>query len=33
VVQDEIRRRHVDELAAGALPDLADADIMSSAWR
>lgn len=33
VVQDEIRRRHVDELAAGALPDLADPEIMSSAWR
>lgn len=33
VVQDEIRRRHVDELAAGALPDLADPSIMSSAWR
>lgn len=33
VVQDEIRRRHVDELADGALPDLADPVIMSSAWR
>ena len=33
VVQDEIRRRHIDELAAGALPDLADPEIMSSAWR
>lgn len=29
----ELRRRHVDELADGALPDLADADIMASAWR
>lgn len=33
VVEDEIRRRHIDELAAGALPDLADTEIMSSAWR
>jgi Arc/MetJ family transcription regulator len=33
VVQDEIRRRHVDELAAGALPDLADPEIMAAAWR
>lgn len=33
VVLGELRRRHVDELAAGALPDLADADIMASAWR
>ncbi len=33
VVKDEIRRRHVDELAGGALPDLADPEIMSSAWR
>jgi Arc/MetJ family transcription regulator len=33
VVQEEIRRRHVDELADGALPDLADPEIMSSAWR
>jgi Arc/MetJ family transcription regulator len=33
VVQDEVRRRHVDELADGALPDLADPEIMSAAWR
>jgi Arc/MetJ family transcription regulator len=33
VVQDEIRRRHVDELASGALPDLADPEIMAAAWR
>jgi Arc/MetJ family transcription regulator len=33
VVQDEIRRRHVDELAAGALPDLADPEVMAGAWR
>jgi hypothetical protein len=32
-VQDEIRRPHVDELADGTLPDLADPVIMSSAWR
>jgi Arc/MetJ family transcription regulator len=33
VVQDEIRRRHVDELASGALPDLADPTIMAAAWQ
>lgn len=33
VVQDDVRRRHVDELASGALPDLADPDIMAAAWR
>jgi Arc/MetJ family transcription regulator len=33
VVQEELRRRHVDELAGGALPDLADPDIMAAAWR
>lgn len=33
VVLSEVRRRHVDELASGALPDLANADIMGSAWR
>jgi Arc/MetJ family transcription regulator len=33
VVQEDVRRRHVDELAAGALPDLADPDIMAEAWR
>ena len=33
VVQDELRRRHVEELASGALPDLSDPDIMAAAWR
>ncbi len=33
VVQEDLRRRHVDELASGALPDLADAQIMEAAWR
>src|SRR5258708_39325345 len=33
VVQEDVRRRHIDELAAGALPDLADPDIMAGAWR
>ena len=33
VVQDKIRRQHVDELASGALPDLLDPEIMRSAWR
>lgn len=33
VVQGELRRRHVDELADGALPDLADPDVMAGAWR
>ncbi|HUZ27158.1 MAG TPA: type II toxin-antitoxin system VapB family antitoxin [Streptosporangiaceae bacterium] len=33
VVQEELRRRHVDELADGALPDLADPNIMAGAWR
>jgi len=33
VVQEELRRRHVDELAGGALPDLADPAVMDSAWR
>jgi Arc/MetJ family transcription regulator len=33
VVQEEFRRRHVDELADGALPDLADPAVMDSAWR
>ena len=33
VVQDELRRRHVVALTAGALPDLADPDIMTAAWR
>jgi Arc/MetJ family transcription regulator len=33
VVHDDIRRRHIEELASGALPDLLDAEIMASAWR
>jgi Arc/MetJ family transcription regulator len=33
VVQEELRRRHVDELASGALPDLADPAVMEAAWR
>jgi Arc/MetJ family transcription regulator len=33
VVQAELRRRHVDELANGALPDLAEAALMEGAWR
>ena len=33
VVQEELRRRHVDELASGALLDLADPAVMESAWR
>jgi Arc/MetJ family transcription regulator len=33
VVQAETRRRHLEELAAGALPDLSDPDIMQAAWR
>ena len=33
VVTAELRRRHLDELAGGALPDLADSLVMDSAWR
>jgi Arc/MetJ family transcription regulator len=33
VVQEELRRSHVDELADGALPDLSDLSVMESAWR
>jgi Arc/MetJ family transcription regulator len=33
VVATELRRRHLDELASGALPDLADPLVMESAWR
>ncbi|MDR0342216.1 MAG: type II toxin-antitoxin system VapB family antitoxin [Nocardiopsaceae bacterium] len=33
VVRQEIRRRHVDELGEGALPDLADPAVMEAAWR
>jgi N-acetylglutamate synthase len=31
--QDQIGTRHVNELAEGALPDLADPEIMATAWR
>ena len=33
VVAAELRRTHLDELAGGALPDLADSLDMDSAWR
>jgi Arc/MetJ family transcription regulator len=33
VVAEDLRRRHVDELAGGALPDLADPAVLESAWR
>ncbi|HEU5416123.1 MAG TPA: type II toxin-antitoxin system VapB family antitoxin [Streptosporangiaceae bacterium] len=33
VVQGEMRRRHLEELAGGALPDLSDPDVMAGAWR
>lgn len=33
VIHGDIRRRHLDELAAGALPDLADPDVMAGSWR
>jgi Arc/MetJ family transcription regulator len=33
VVEQEARRRHVDELASGALPDLADPEVTAAAWR
>lgn len=33
VVKAELRRRHVDYLAAGELSDLADPDVMAGAWR
>jgi ectoine hydroxylase-related dioxygenase (phytanoyl-CoA dioxygenase family) len=32
VVQAEDRRRHLEQLAAGALPDLSDPDVMRTAW-
>jgi Arc/MetJ family transcription regulator len=32
VVAAELRSQHVDELAHGALPDLADPAVMESAW-
>jgi Arc/MetJ family transcription regulator len=33
VVLGELRRRHLEELAGGALPDLSDPDVMAGAWR
>jgi Arc/MetJ family transcription regulator len=33
VVRSEARRRHLEELAAGALPDLNVPEIMQAAWR
>ena len=33
VVAAELRRRHLDELTGGALPDLADPQVMAYAWR
>ncbi len=33
VVQAEDRRRHLEELAAGALPDLSNPDVMQAAWQ
>ena len=33
VVAAELRRTHLDELAGGALPDLAGSLVMDSAWR
>jgi Arc/MetJ family transcription regulator len=33
VVAAELRSQHVDELAHGALPDLADPAVMESAWQ
>lgn len=33
VVRAELRRRHLDDLATGRLPDLADPDVMDGAWR
>ena len=33
VIHAEARRHHLDELAAGALPDLGNPEIMQTAWR
>lgn len=33
VVEEDLRRRHIDELASGALPDLSDPTVMAGAWR
>lgn len=33
VVREDLRRKHIEELANGALPDLADPAVMDAAWR
>lgn len=33
VVKAELRRRHMDHLEAGGLPDLSDPEVMGGAWR
>jgi Arc/MetJ family transcription regulator len=33
VVKAELRRRHLDFLQAGGLPDLSDPEVMKRAWR
>lgn len=33
VVKAELRRRHLDHLEAGGLPDLSDPEVMDRAWR
>lgn len=33
VVKAELRRQHMDHLAAGGLPDLSDPEVMGGAWR
>jgi Arc/MetJ family transcription regulator len=33
VVGAEARRRHIDHLAGGGLPDLSDPGVMRGAWR
>lgn len=33
VVKAELRRRHLDHLVGGGLPDLSDPGVMDHAWR
>ena len=33
VVKAALRRQHLEHVASGGLPDLADPDVMSRAWR
>jgi Arc/MetJ family transcription regulator len=33
VIQAETGRRHLEELAAGALPDLSNPEVMRASWR